>query len=68
MSYDICEYCHVNMAIKTGSDSKFECYNKAMHGTCEGLTPRQVIPEQGRNELCNCSSGKKYKRCCAPKK
>jgi hypothetical protein len=33
----------------------------------EGLpkqTTIQVAPKPGRNELCSCSSGKKYKRCC----
>jgi hypothetical protein len=23
-------------------------------------------PKQGRNDLCNCGSGKKYKKCCLP--
>ena len=26
--------------------------------------PVRVIKEQGRNEVCNCGSGKKYKNCC----
>lgn len=26
---------------------------------------KQQRREQGRNELCNCGSGKKYKKCCA---
>ena len=25
----------------------------------------KLQPKQGRNELCNCGSGKKYKHCCA---
>ncbi|MBE7082186.1 MAG: preprotein translocase subunit SecA [Clostridiales bacterium] len=30
-------------------------------------TPRTVQKEQGRNELCACGSGKKYKDCCGKK-
>lgn len=30
-------------------------------------TPRAVEKEQGRNELCKCGSGKKYKDCCGKK-
>ena len=26
---------------------------------------RREVPKQGRNELCACGSGKKYKKCCA---
>lgn len=28
------------------------------------LTPRRVEKEPGRNDLCSCDSGKKYKHCC----
>ena len=27
--------------------------------------PRRNAPKVGRNDLCPCGSGKKYKRCCA---
>jgi uncharacterized protein YecA (UPF0149 family) len=26
--------------------------------------PTVSLPKQGRNELCPCNSGKKYKKCC----
>lgn len=63
-----CDYCHKEIAIKTNGLGKFECFNRANSGSCEGFKPRKVIKEQGRNELCNCGSGKKYKHCCAKKK
>jgi hypothetical protein len=28
--------------------------------------PRRAEPKPGRNDLCPCGSGKKYKRCCMP--
>ncbi len=34
-------------------------------GKAEGI--RKVAVEVGRNNLCPCSSGKKYKNCCLPK-
>ncbi|WP_366925853.1 SEC-C metal-binding domain-containing protein [Acinetobacter sp.] len=41
----------------------------AFTGSCTGLsvlktTPRKIQPQQGRNEKCNCGSGKKFKNCC----
>lgn len=29
--------------------------------------PKQVIKKPGRNDLCICGSGKKYKKCCGGK-
>jgi len=29
-----------------------------------GFTVRRAVPKVGRNDLCPCGSGKKYKRCC----
>ena len=36
---------------------------------CNGIlvTDRVYRPPQGRNELCNCGSGKKFKKCCLGK-
>jgi hypothetical protein len=31
------------------------------------MTPRAVAKTQGRNDLCQCGSGKKYKNCCGKK-
>jgi hypothetical protein len=30
----------------------------------EQTQPTRIIPKQGRNEMCACNSGKKYKKCC----
>ncbi|MGK5092115.1 SEC-C metal-binding domain-containing protein, partial [Deltaproteobacteria bacterium TL4] len=30
-------------------------------------TSQILLPEVGRNELCPCGSGKKYKKCCGKK-
>jgi uncharacterized protein YecA (UPF0149 family) len=42
------------------------------HGDPEGLLrpvslPRNRGPKVGRNDLCPCGSGRKYKRCCLGK-
>ena len=33
-------------------------------GTVRGETVRNIVASVGRNELCPCGSGKKFKRCC----
>ena len=60
-----CEHCNIRPAIKTGGDSKYECENHANTGSCEGLKPikHETKPQQN-NDLCNCNSGLKYKKCC----
>ena len=43
-------------------------YFREQRETCEGTTftsePRRNVSKVGRNDLCPCGSGKKYKRCC----
>jgi hypothetical protein len=44
------------------------CRNLANHGACtwegaKGSEPRRVNKPYGRNDLCRCGSGKKYKKC-----
>ena len=39
--------------------SKADLYNSA-----ENKTSQNITPKVGRNELCPCGSGKKYKKCC----
>jgi uncharacterized protein YecA (UPF0149 family) len=34
---------------------------------CTKPQPIRVAPQPGRNELCSCGSGIKYKRCCLSK-
>jgi preprotein translocase subunit SecA len=42
---------------------------EASGASSEPLKPiRNVAPKIGRNDLCPCGSGKKYKKCCAPGK
>lgn len=35
-----------------------------LNGVFEQRYTVMAVPEQGRNELCKCLSGKKYKNCC----
>ncbi|MGH2622051.1 MAG: SEC-C metal-binding domain-containing protein [Sphingobacterium sp.] len=58
-----CEYCG-SVSYKTNGKSENICYNKANYGDCKGLVPRTVEPKTGRNQLCPCGSGIKYKKCC----
>lgn len=56
-----CAYCDRNYPIlKTGSKSENICTKCAE----ETHPPRKVKKTQKRNDLCNCGSGKKFKRCC----
>jgi hypothetical protein len=55
-------------AYKTDGQSKTLCENLANYGQCKyeggkGSTPRTVNKPYGRNDLCPCGSGKKYKKC-----
>jgi preprotein translocase subunit SecA len=45
------------------ADSSGEAYQAAQQATRTVVAPRSVT-KVGRNELCPCGSGKKYKRCC----
>src|ERR1022692_2446070 len=42
----------------------FREHGRAHIGTTFTPEPRRNAPKVGRNELCPCGSGKKYKRCC----
>ena len=42
----------------------FREHRQAPIGTTFTTGPRRQAPKVGRNELCPCGSGKKYKRCC----
>lgn len=37
------------------------------HVIASGFTARRATPKVGRNDVCPCGSGKKYKKCCAEK-
>jgi hypothetical protein len=37
---------------------------RAKHSSLASMTSRRVQPKIGRNELCPCGSGKKFKHCC----
>lgn len=37
------------------------------HVVASGFTARRATPKVGRNDVCPCGSGKKYKKCCAEK-
>lgn len=37
------------------------------HVVASGFTARRASPKVGRNDVCPCGSGKKYKKCCAEK-
>lgn len=58
-----CEFCEES-AYKTDGNSRSICYNRAYSGRCEGHIPYIAKKEQGRNDLCKCNSGKKFKKCC----
>lgn len=42
----------------------FPLNNQQALGTTQNTTPIVKAPSVGRNELCPCGSGKKYKKCC----
>jgi uncharacterized protein len=42
----------------------FRGHRQAYKGTAFTPQPRRTAPNVGRNDLCPCGSGKKYKRCC----
>jgi len=68
---DLCFKCG-GAGYKTDGKSRVLCFNLAMYGDChgEGLPgepPRKVVQPPGRNELCPCGSGRKYKKCCMQK-
>jgi preprotein translocase subunit SecA len=52
-------------AVKTGmADTSAEAYEAAQQATRTVVAPRNVAEKVGRNDLCPCGSGKKYKKCC----
>lgn len=59
---EVCVYCEIpNKPIyKYGGKSEPICEDCA---NFKG-PPIKVEKVQGRNELCNCGSGKKFKKCC----
>ena len=63
----VCEHCNKRPALKTGGDSKYECSNYANTGSCEGYKPFINKNKQQNNDLCNCNSGLKFKKCCKNK-
>ena len=58
-----CEYCN-SPVYKYNCSAVGICYNRAYTGNCKGNTPHFHVKQQGRNELCKCGSGKKFKKCC----
>lgn len=60
-----CDYCMAMPAIKTLSDSSEACTKclRRMYTTTAVTTTYRP----GRNDLCPCGSGKKWKRCCSRK-
>lgn len=60
---ETCKYCGAE-GYKTNGLSEVICEKRAFNGKCTGFNPRKVIPLPGRNDLCPCGSGKKYKKCC----
>jgi uncharacterized protein len=47
-----------------GAYEYFREHREVYEGTTFTPMPRRTAPKVGRNELCPCGSGKKYKRCC----
>ncbi len=66
---ETCDFCNKDV-FKSNGKSELECENRANTGSCEGLKPLQYsqthngLIKQGRNEKCQCGSGKKHKYCC----
>lgn len=58
----LCEYCGERPAIKTDGQCKLVCRSCLLPGTF-----RNIRVDCGRNELCLCGSGKKFKKCCLSK-
>ena len=46
------------------ADSSAEAYEAAEGATKTVVAPRTVTKAPGRNDLCPCGSGRKYKKCC----
>ena len=47
------------------ADSSGEAYEAAQQATRTVVAPRSAGNKVGRNDMCPCGSGKKYKKCCA---
>lgn len=60
----LCKFCD-EIAYKSNGKSELICRNRAETGKCEGHLPyvHKKQPQQ-RNDLCECGSGKKFKKCC----
>ncbi|HRG29199.1 MAG TPA: SEC-C metal-binding domain-containing protein [Chitinophagales bacterium] len=59
-----CKFCG-NQGYKTDGAAQVICRNRAYTGKCYKAAPYvRTEPKQGRNILCGCGSGKKYKNCC----
>jgi hypothetical protein len=54
-----CEYCGRRAALKTDGNSKMVC-----RACLNGPPIQHKVHPVGRNELCPCGSGNKFKRCC----
>jgi hypothetical protein len=56
----------VNLEYAWESDARmdYETSDMAKLSKTDLRVPIQALRPQGRNELCNCGSGKKYKKCC----
>lgn len=61
---EYCEICGVRWAIKTDSKSRAVCKVCATGG----VTTLKKNKQTGRNELCPCGSGSKFKKCCGTAK
>jgi ribosomal protein L37AE/L43A len=56
----VCEKCKKRPAIKTNSESQWEC-RRCADGVVD---PIKRTETQHRNQKCQCGSGKKFKNCC----
>lgn len=60
----VCEFCGAPaVGIREILDTPL-CERRAKTGKCDRGQPVKVLPLPGRNALCLCGSGKKYKNCC----
>lgn len=67
-----CNFCGT-IAFKSNGKGELECERRADTGSCTGYVPLKYsqthngLIKQGRNEKCQCGSGKKHKLCCINK-
>jgi preprotein translocase subunit SecA len=58
---------HFRNVVESGADGSTGGGQSGGGGATQTIAPHKPGLKVGRNDLCPCGSGKKYKKCCLPK-